>query len=467
MASASIKVKVNQELTAYIQSKRTEGATDEQIVAQLLQAGWKPEDIQRAFLNLRSTIAPTQVPQNPTSLGSLGVGSILKTSWQFYIARFKVLEGIVVTSMFFFFLSFAAAYGFFQLLALIAGRQVAGNFVNSFYGTSVFVVVHVLFHLWSLHAVMTVITHQEQHLSIRQAYVRSRKHLLVFIWVVALTSFLVIGGALLFIVPGLLLATLLIFSPFVYLAENEKGMRAVLKSAWYAKSKWFVINGHFVVLAALLFIPYQILTMLAVRRDSAMQTPYTPLEPVAQFASFIVIAFLLPFILTYLYHLYMRVRARRGNVSFTPRLRVKGILVTVALLGWLYLPATAIYFTVARNLALKIPQNKQRLAHAREISAALDNFFNDYREYPTTTVELAPRYIARLPKDPESGSDYAYARGKTKYSYRLCPDIEMKLPLPKKLSCSNASRSPNSRSLYRPPYSPRPTSTPYPARRNY
>lgn len=70
-----------------------------------------------------------------------------------------------------------------------------------------------------------------------------------FSWVCFLSLLAAIGGVYLFIFPGIFLAFALSFAPFICLAENIKGVKALERSLSYFNGHWFGIVGRLIFIS--------------------------------------------------------------------------------------------------------------------------------------------------------------------------------------------------------------------------
>lgn len=71
------------------------------------------------------------------------------------------------------------------------------------------------------------------------------------------------------------------------------------------------------------------------------------------------------------------------------------LLVVIAIIGLL-----ASVVLLALNSARSKSRDAKRLADMRQMSTALELFYNDMGGYPTTTARLEPAYVGKLPTAP-------------------------------------------------------------------
>jgi hypothetical protein len=120
-------------------------------------------------------------------------------------------------------------------------------------------------------------------LSLREAFSRGGFLLGSFAWVCMLAGFIVTGGMLLFLIPGIIFSIWFFFAPFIVLDDDTRGMSALFKSRAYLSGRWFDVFLRLVVvwactavvgaipvvgaLAALVALPYLLVYQALLYRD--------------------------------------------------------------------------------------------------------------------------------------------------------------------------------------------------------
>ena len=84
-----------------------------------------------------------------------------------------------------------------------------------------------------------VVAALEEELGVREAFARSWEKFLPFAWVSFLVGFVVSGGFLLLIIPGIIFSIWFFFAHFVIFDDDTRGMSALLKSRAYVSGRWF------------------------------------------------------------------------------------------------------------------------------------------------------------------------------------------------------------------------------------
>jgi hypothetical protein len=222
-----------------------------------------------------SSAAPTSGDEStapePLPPGQLrGIGELFKDTWEIYVRRVGVLMGLYLLAI----LLLLVPVGVFSLVGaafsavlpdLSMPLLVAGIVTGLLLGTVTL--------FWGLAAMVYAVA--DERIDIRTALQRGWSRICAFAWVFTLTGFIVTGGFLLLIIPGIIFSVWFFLSQFVLADEDERGMRALLKSKAYMKGRFFevfirllvvwlvsVVIGMVPVLGvvlSLLFVPFMMI----------------------------------------------------------------------------------------------------------------------------------------------------------------------------------------------------------------
>lgn len=88
--------------------------------------------------------------------------------------------------------------------------------------------------------------------SVSMAYNTALQHIGAYVWISALTLFVVLGGAIVFLIPAIIFGVLLAFSVLMYPAEGKRGISALAQSWFYVKGYWWGTLGKIVIFNILL-----------------------------------------------------------------------------------------------------------------------------------------------------------------------------------------------------------------------
>lgn len=88
----------------------------------------------------------------------------------------------------------------------------------------------------------------------RRSYRKALNKIIPFFLINLLTVLLVLGGLVLFIIPGIILSVWLGLAPFVYFEQNKEGFNALAKSKEYIKGYWWSVflRSLFILLVSLM-----------------------------------------------------------------------------------------------------------------------------------------------------------------------------------------------------------------------
>ncbi len=143
-----------------------------------------------------------------------------------------------------------------------------------------------------------------------EAFKETKGRILSFLWIVLLQSSVIMGGYFLFIIPGIILSIWIMFSIFVFMEEDERGMNALLKSMAY-------VRGHGLSVFLRLLVLTIVLAVLV-------------LIPIVGFIVSIICG---PFLMIYLFLIYKELREIKGDFDFQPSRKWKIGFILIALLG--------------------------------------------------------------------------------------------------------------------------------------
>lgn len=124
-------------------------------------------------------------------------------------------------------------------------------------------------------ALYSVVRSEEERVTLRSGLNWSRNNILGIIWVYGLSSLAILGGFLLLIIPGLIIALYVYFPQYVYVNEGLKGLAALRRSHDLVKGNWWNLLNKLVkigFLVIIILIVLGIITGLIQKIFSALPT---------------------------------------------------------------------------------------------------------------------------------------------------------------------------------------------------
>ena len=152
-------------------------------------------------------------------------------SWKIYKDRFSILVAITALPLVIAFLG-GFCLGLLGYSDTVSFKSLSLPLQLFFVG---FVVLVILVSIWSFAAVIENIKSREELLPLKESYTKSSHFLLPLIGTSILTGLAVLGGTILFIVPGIIFAFWFSQSQFVVMTENISGKAAMKQSKFYVK----------------------------------------------------------------------------------------------------------------------------------------------------------------------------------------------------------------------------------------
>ena len=216
---------INQQLLDYVRQQLAAGVSKEEISKSLIAAGWQASDVNEALnptvtqpptplSNGDRTVIPSNQIGNNQELAS--IGQLFSDSFALYKEHFLTL--IVLIGIPYLLLGFG---------------QIMGGMAQS--------LAYILSLLLLFPASTGVIYALSKGDGIMQSFRAGFSLLFSVLWVAILIFFVMTGGFVMLIVPGVIMSIWFSFSPFVLVIEGKRGLNALLQSREYVRGYWWDI----------------------------------------------------------------------------------------------------------------------------------------------------------------------------------------------------------------------------------
>lgn len=214
------------------------------------------------------------------------IGDLFKESWQLFQRRFAILIGLYLLTMVAFMLPVGITIG----VAMLAGMAKGGGALVATGVAGLLVGLYLGFRCFAafLHAVV------DDRLAFGEALEKGKGLVLPLAWIGFLTGFIIGGGFILLIIPGIIFMVWFFFAQFILVKEDAHGMSALLKSREYVRGEWFNVA----------------LRLLLVWAASVLLGIIPLAGPVLCIAFF-------PFVMIFHYLIYRDLREMKGDVIFS------------------------------------------------------------------------------------------------------------------------------------------------------
>lgn len=436
---------IRQDIVDYIKAQIEKGQTKEEIKNALASVGWQMADIEEAFRYAEQNISVPPALNNVPYFDQTGQDSqntailksptdLLKEAWGIYKARFKTFIGIslvpVVAMLIFSILMLIIVY-----LTILPGKGIvdSSRFFAA-YGIAFFVIFIpiIILHFWSQAAMLYAVKDSDENIGAKESYRRGRHKILSVFWVGLLSGFIIMGGFLFFVIPGIIFSTWFSFAIMIVVAEDLGGMNALLKSKSYVTGYWWKIFWRFLFIGLVLFlinliflIPSWIINFIA---QIANSSALIMIGAVINFAGSIVGFLLAPLTIVYTFLVYKNLKEIKGEINpvFTSGQKIKYIL--AGLFGIIFMIGFIILVFLA-SLTTGTPKSldAQRQSDIASIQPALEVYYDNHNNiYPVSLNQLVEEYSLSMPmpRDPKTKLPYEYRQLKSGKDFELCAKLE-------------------------------------------
>jgi hypothetical protein len=250
---------------------------------------WKNEKIQSNLEKVKSDKKEHETAgsqhsrpgSNQSSLNETGMRSLevlFRDSWELFKGRFITLISLYLLSIVFLFAFLIVFIGIGYIFSAVFPGSRNAMIVG---GTLIGIIPGFIAMFWGIAAFTGAVV--DETLSVKDALEKGWQRAGSFIWLSSLLGFLVTGGFLFLIIPGVIFLVWFIFAQFIIFAEDDRGMNAILKSKEYVRGKWFDVFLRLLVIwlvaggigmvpflgpiLSLLFFPFAMIFIYLVYQD--------------------------------------------------------------------------------------------------------------------------------------------------------------------------------------------------------
>lgn len=256
----------------------------------------------------------------------LGIGELLNQTFQIYKSRIGIFLGIMVIPFLissFFYLPFLALY------PLIIFGKFLGPFLLPFLllAAIVFItfgIVAIVISLWAQVSLLFAIKERQQRIGFKESFTKGWSKVLSYWWISIISGFIVMGGYVLFIIPGIILSVLFSLAAYVLISEGKKGMTALFRSKQLIKGYWGKVFWRFLALGIIVLLISLVAGFIPLLRN-------------------FIYLFIAPFSITFGFLIYENLKQLKRGVPFEPPKRKTKIgYVLIGVTGFLLIPAAII-----------------------------------------------------------------------------------------------------------------------------
>ncbi len=244
-----------------------------------------------------------------------GIGELFSNSWQIYKSRI----GTLITLYLFSAISCVVLLGIFIGTGFLLSYVLSESKIPIILSIVIGIPIGFTALFWGMAAFTFAVAHGS--LGIKDALEKGWQRVSAFIWLFTILGFIITGGFLLFLIPGLIFLVWFTFAQFILAVDDERGMNALLKSKEYVKGYWFDV-----------FLRLLVIWLVS------MCIGMVP------FVGCILSLFFVPFMMIFIYLVYKNLRVVKRDIAYSSSSGEKLKWIGAGTLGYVVLPLILIAF---------------------------------------------------------------------------------------------------------------------------
>ena len=312
------------QLADYIRNALGKGYQEAELRTLLRAEGWKDQDLDRAFAEVRTistparTIIPAPAASGSGSVDMIDFPALFRRSFDLWLDRLATLLCIrlfqfaMMLPLGILLLVAIAAAGFSLFGVSHHGAALLGGFVVIVV-LLIMIVVALITSAWSSAASVFALKDSRERIGVIESFRRGWPRMPVMLLAIILVTLCVLGGLLLFVVPGIIFAIWFSFTMIIVVVENRPAVAAMSRSKELVNGYSWEIFLRFLVLFILTMVVF--IVPAGFMSVAAAMTPFPASLLLNLFSLIIQMALSLlfsPFWYVYLYTLYLDLRRIKG-----------------------------------------------------------------------------------------------------------------------------------------------------------
>ena len=260
------------------------------------------------------------------------IKKLFRDTWKLYETRFSTFSKIILIP--------AAMIAVGSLMIANRGAMVAVAL-----GGLLLVIGVIVFIFAGIALMISVI----EGTDFKESYRRSTKVFWPLIWVSILIGVVTLGGIVMLIVPGIMMGIWFVFSRYLVIAENRRGMDALTQSREYARGYWWAIFGRMLLMGIVVAVASAIVSGILTGIFGAILAPVV---------SALIWVFVVPFGVVYPYIIYKNLAALKPELATKQSDASRGFFKASGIVGIVGLILIPIVFFAAAVAFIKLSQHR-------------------------------------------------------------------------------------------------------------
>lgn len=180
---------------------------------------------------------------------------LFKRAWKVFSENFVILATILLMSV----LAFAVCFAFGLFSIVIVGRI---SFVLMAILIAIMVAVYLGISIWVSLAFIWRLKERENKPTFKECFEKTSHLLIPSLWLQALCLFFTTGGLLFFVIPGIVFSVWFMFSQFILVVEDKRGLDALIRNRDLFKGYGIDVLKYLLILSGITIIPVFLVNLL-------------------------------------------------------------------------------------------------------------------------------------------------------------------------------------------------------------
>lgn len=181
------------------------------------------------------SLVPSPLTSSPAIVSLPKASQLLKEALKIYKSRFWVFAGLIIVPI---------------ILSLLIDYIV----YLKVWWRGIVIIIYFFVYLWVSVSCVYAIKERNQKIGIKESLAKGWNKLISWLWISILNIVIVGLGLLLFIIPGIIFAIWFVFSGYILVSEDLRGMEALSRSRQLVKGNWWKIFWRFLIAFFVIFI---------------------------------------------------------------------------------------------------------------------------------------------------------------------------------------------------------------------
>ena len=264
--------------------------------------------------------------------------TLLSEAWQLYRLKWKIFLKILIVPillLFLLFIVFSISIFIIGFLGYLLPGLILKNIIIFVIGLVLLIflfLIATIIQFWSQTALIHAIKWSD--IGVRESYRRGWYKVKSLFWVSILSCLVMLGGYIIFVIPGIIFSIWFILVAYVVVLEDSKGINAMLTSRELIRNYWWSVFWRILFISIFVFVII-VLPLIFSQIFSAVVPSFEGglVEGIINFSVNIISLILAPFTAIYLFLIYSKLKKIKENSDLEESRKGRKSFIIIGLLG--------------------------------------------------------------------------------------------------------------------------------------